>query len=169
MRVTALALTFAIAGCAPKIMTATIAPADLEAAAMSLQPGTATIKGSALLRQRGGGVVTCAGNEVFLIPSTESTAHEFLRIFGGDSGFVSNGGTSLGGGKFVAPPEPYRRTVCNTQGFFAFDKVQPKKWYVMTTVLWEIPNQFGSTTQGGTLLGVADPNEGAETEITLAF
>jgi hypothetical protein len=32
--------------------------------------GTATIKGQAFLRQKGGGVVTCAGSDVKLMPAT---------------------------------------------------------------------------------------------------
>jgi hypothetical protein len=35
-----------------------------------VQKGNNTIKGQAFLRQQGGGVVTCAGSEVLLVPDT---------------------------------------------------------------------------------------------------
>ena len=34
------------------------------------EPGTSGVKGQAFLRQQGGGIVTCAGSEVFLVPAT---------------------------------------------------------------------------------------------------
>jgi hypothetical protein len=153
-----------LTACAPTIMQMSLAPADAEEASAMLGPGTGTIKGSALLRQRGGGVVTCAGNDVFLIPATLSAVAELRRVFGDDKGYVERGGdTNFGGGKLVAPPKPNRSSLCNAQGFFTFSKVRAGKWYVMTNVTWTVNDDY----QGGTLLGTADVAEGEETEIVL--
>jgi hypothetical protein len=153
-----------IIGCVPPtVLTLNVAPADASAAAAMLEAGTGTIHGSGLLRQKGGGVVTCAGNDVFLVPATSSASSEFRRLFGGDQGFVRNGRGSFGGGKLVAAPQPHRTVMCNAQGFFTFSNVRPGKWYVMTAITWVV----GDDTQGGTLLSSTDLIEGASVEIVL--
>jgi hypothetical protein len=159
-----LLVTAAVAGCAPTVMQVAVAANEVELATRILEPGTGTIKGSALIRQRGGGVVTCAGNEVYLIPATESGTRELRRIFG-SAGYVRRGGdTTMGGGTLVAPPQPNRKGVCNAQGFFTFDRVKPGDWYVMTSVVWSV----GDSYQGGTLLGSAQIADGGEAEIVLS-
>jgi hypothetical protein len=165
MRLTwAVVVAMTLAGCAPKVMQVALVPTDVELATRRLEPGTGTIKGSALMRQRGGAVVTCAGNDVFLIPATDSGSRELRRIFGSE-GYVRRGGDStMGGGTLVAPPQPHRRGMCNAQGFFTFDRVKPGTWYVMTVVVW----LAGDSYQGGTLLGTAHLVEGGEAEIVLS-
>lgn len=162
----AVLMGLSVAACAAKLMHVSLTPADVEMASAMLEPGASTVRGSALVRQRGGGVVTCAGNDVFLVPATESGSRELRRIFGSDQGYVRRGGdASLGGGTLVAPPEPNRRTVCNAQGFFAFDSVRPGKWYIMTTIVWTVGDEY----QGGTLLAMAEVQEGREIEVVLSY
>lgn len=166
MRRLLIALLFPLTGCAPKVLIATVAPADVQMASAALAPGTGTLKGSALLRQQGGGVVTCAGNEVFLVPATESATRELVRIFGSERGYVNYGGSSSwGGGTLVRPPEPNRVGVCNAQGFFTFDKLRAGKWHAITTVTWSI----GSEYQGGFLLATTDVPDGGEAEVVLTY
>ena len=129
-----------------------------------LESGSGTITGSALIRQRGGGVVTCAGNEVFLIPSTESGSRELRRIFGSEQGYHRRGGGTLGGGTVVMPPVPNRTTVCDAQGFFTFDDVRAGRWHVMTSVVWTV----GDSYEGGALLGTAELGDGEEIELVLS-
>ena len=166
MRRVFLTLSLVVAtACAPTTMQMSLAPEDVETANAMLAPGTSTIKGSALIRQRGGGVVTCAGNEVFLVPATASATSELHRVFGGDEGYVPRGGDPLvGGGTLVEPPTPHRPSVCNAQGFFSFANVRAGKWYVITSIVW----MAGENNQGGTLLGTAEVAEGQETEIVLS-
>src|SRR6185295_686938 len=55
-----------------------------------LRPGKARISGNAFVRQNGGGVVTCAGSQVSLIPKTDYSAERIRAIYGNeDSGFYS--------------------------------------------------------------------------------
>jgi len=155
-----------VSACAPKVLTIAPAPLDIDAATYMLQPGNSTIKGSALLRQRGGGVVTCAGNDVFLIPATASVSQQLRQLFGSEQGFVRRGGDeTFGGGTLVAPPEPNRRTVCNAQGFFTFTNVRAGRWHIMTTVIWTV----GEDHQGGTLLGTTQAPDAREVEVVLSY
>lgn len=150
--------------CAPTVLTIAPTPVDMEMASALLGHGTSTVKGSALLRQRGGGVVTCAENPVYLVPATPSVTQQIRQIFGGESGYVAHGGdTVIGGGTVVAPIEPNRMTTCNAQGFFSFANVRAGRWHVMTTVLWTI----GDSHQGGALLRTAEVADGAEVEVVL--
>jgi hypothetical protein len=54
--------------------------------------------------------------------------------------------------------------VCNSQVFFTSSNVRAGKWYVITTVVWTVGNDY----QGGTMLATADVAEGKETEIVLS-
>lgn len=152
------------AGCAAKVMQFAVAPSDVPVASAALTAGSGTVTGSALIRQGGGGVVTCAGNDVHLIPATESTSREMIRVFGGEKGYVRRGGYSGYGGTLVTPPEPNRRGQCNAQGGFTFTEVKAGRWHVMTTVTWVV----GSEYQGGTLLGTAEVRDGGTVEVVLS-
>ncbi len=94
-----------------------------------------------------------------------SGTSELRRVFGDDKGYVPRGGDAvIGGGKLVVAPQPNRQGVCNAQGFFTFPNVRAGKWYVMTTVVWQV----GQENQGGTMLGTAQVVEGHEAEIVLS-
>ena len=163
-RIAVFCLAIVITGCATNRVELWLDPADTDSAKALLAPGTSTINGSALIRHDGGGVVTCAGNDVFLVPATPSATSEVRRIFGGETGIVrQGGGTFTGGGTVVVAPEPNRRAVCNAQGNFAFTDVRAGKWYLMTNVTWV----FSDVNQGGTLLGTTEVAEGKSAEIVL--
>lgn len=165
-KVFAVAALVLFAACAPTILTVAPTPSDRDMAVVMLEPGTGTIKGSALLRQRGGGVVTCAGNGVMLIPSTVSVSSQLKQMFGGEQGFFSRGGsTEFGGGKELAPIEPNRRTVCNAQGFFTFNNVRPGRWHIITSIIWTVSSEH----QGGYLLATTEVTDGKEVEVVLSF
>lgn len=149
----------------PTVVQMTLAPADTQSAAAALGPGTATVTGSALVRQAGGGVVTCAGNDVYLIPATASGTGELVRIFGSRNGYVRRGGdTEWGGGTLVEALAPNRRGVCNAQGFFTFDQVRAGEWHIMTTITW----LAGGDYQGGALLATTTVADGGRVEVVLA-
>jgi hypothetical protein len=161
----AILLLLLTAGCAPTIMQVGIAPADVAAARAALEPGDAVITGSAVMRQQGGGTVTCAGNEVHLVPATGSATSELTRVFGAEEGYVRRGGsTTMGGGTLVVPPEPNRTVLCNAQGFFRFSDVRPGRWHVMTAVVWAA----GENYQGGTILVTTEVASGQEVEVVLS-
>ncbi|NQD37185.1 hypothetical protein HPT27_09115 [Permianibacter sp. IMCC34836] len=120
-----------------------------EARAM-LGKGKGTIKGSALIRQSGGGIVTCAGLEVSLIPQTAYAKERIKLIYGDREGGYAD--VERAEALNLAPGLPEfiqltRKTVCDAQGFFQFDEVGPGRWYVATSVIWRV----GYDKQGGHL------------------
>lgn len=53
---------------------------DAKETATHLVDGENTIKGSGLIRQNGGGVVTCAGQQVWLVPATDYAKERILHV-----------------------------------------------------------------------------------------
>lgn len=108
--------------------------------------GTASVAGQALMRTRGGEVMTCAGRQVVLIPDTEYTAeaitlrHQYFPT------------------RQVAPMDPQlvkyvRQGICDAQGGFLFESLPAGKYFIFSDITWEIPSLTGSwgvQTTGGT-------------------
>lgn len=161
------AVSVAACGCAappaaPEPLRVMASFDELAAKAM-LQPGRNEITGSALIRQRGGGVVTCAGGTVNLIPATDYAVNRLTLLYGN--------GRYLPAPSFARQfdPDPpafkqnIRTTLCNAQGFFRFDDVQDGDFYVQTTVLWQVAGH----TEGGGLLQRVSLKSGQRIEVTL--
>ena len=126
----------AISGCAYPQQKQTVriaAPYNSEEAMRLLERGQNTIRGSALIRQSGGGVVTCAGKPVFLVPATAYATERARGIYGSDRGGYQN---ALGAPHIVFEPNPSaylaltKKTVCDSQGYFKFDHVADGSFYV---------------------------------------
>ena len=122
---------------APMDLQTRFSPQDHQA---FLQAGTAVIKGQGFLRQQGGGVVTCAGAPVQLIPATPYF-RELLH--------------QLKVGRRPGPEQSldsyrqyFKRSTCDAQGNFSFVNLPSTSWFVMTEVRWTVANQ----RQGGVLL-----------------
>jgi hypothetical protein len=151
----------ALAGCAtpsPPIST----PFDQEHATRLLAPGPNTVKGSALIRQRGGGVVTCAGSAVALVPATAYARQRMVAIYGN----AERG--ALGSGWRGDSPTGYREnirlTVCDAQGFFGFDQVADGEFFVTTSIRWSV----GNSAEGGNLMQRTLVMGGKTTSLVLA-
>jgi hypothetical protein len=100
---------------------------DLDEHRPYLEPGMNNIKGQAFLVQRGGGVVTCAGNAVALLPATKFF-DEYLYL-------VRRGLTPQTKWKAGATRHGY----CDAQGNFSFTNLPDGKWYIFTEVRWQVP------------------------------
>jgi hypothetical protein len=137
-------IAVAIAGCAAQKVSVDT-PFDAGQAADLMKPGVNTIKGSALIRQRAGTVVTCAGREVRLIPATGYAKRRMEMIYGSSTYAASVPTFEYTHPGYLALT---RSTTCNAQGFFAFDRVADGDFFVATSVTWEA----GYTTQGGALM-----------------
>lgn len=168
MRLIVLMAVASMAGCAAK-------PVNLEAdfdktqAARLLARGSNVIAGSALLRQRGGAVVTCAGRPVLLIPATayadEWARHEFEWIGGGPSavGFRSEASVPV---SYIHPADfvsQQRVVPCDARGMFRFEGVADGRFYVMTEILW----MSGTVPQGGRLARAVTLAGGQQQELVL--
>lgn len=139
------------------------------AAERALQPGNNTISGSALITQRGGGIVTCAGREVDLLPANPYSTERMLAIYdSSEKGFksIAAGSQKI---EFTETDPAYasnkRTTVCDAQGKFKFAKVTDGAYYLTTGIAWQI-NQY--LTDGGILMRRVIVSGGEEIEVVLA-
>ena len=125
------------------------------------ETGTNSVKGSAFIRQQGGGVVSCAGNEVYLIPQGTYSTERMGIIYGKTSSAGFN--SARGGRQMPVPPvDAYRshqrETTCDIDGKFEFRNIAAGSFFIITRVTWTISH----STQGGSLMApitFADNNE----------
>lgn len=156
-----------LSGCATQKTVHLVSSFDEPQAKRLLEAGTATVKGSALLRQLNGGVVTCAGNEVRLVPATAYAKERATLLYGSALGGI-NPMNALIQPIFV-PNEPtyaqlVRLTRCDAQGFFRFENLSAGEFYVTTHVSWQTgPYDL----QGGLLSQLIQINKGESKEIVL--
>ena len=158
-----LAAAALLGGCAgPKTVTVDV-PFNAEQARAMIKPGRNMITGSGLIRLQRGGVFTCAGEEVDLIPATEYAKRRFAASFG-TAGY-SPYRTRV---KFANTPSGYseiRRTAtCDAQGFFKFDKLADGDFFVTTQIVWS-SNQ---TYQGGSLMQRVTVSGGEQKDVVLS-
>ena len=133
-----------------------------------LEVGSNTITGSAVIRQRGGGTVNCAGNNVFLIPATAYALERIQSIYGsteqGYSPFTGFGPTY----EFEPDPPAYHQNIrteqCDAQGMFEFSSIADGRFFVITTIVWEAGNQ----THGGNLMRSVSLSGGQSKRIVLS-
>lgn len=161
---------FALMGCAP----ATPKPISLSATfdpvltKKFLMDGNNTIRGSALIRQRGGGVVTCAGQEIRLAPATPYSRERVKLAFGSeDGGYFPAFGTSPVA--FAHEPPEYkqlsRSTLCDAQGYFKFNKLASGEFYVNAVITWRVR---GYVAEGGSITRRVSVSNGETKEIVLS-
>jgi len=156
-------LTVALGSCAATSFR-TVTPFDSESAKKLLEDGPNTIKGSAVVRQERGEVVSCAGHTVYLVPAT-AYADERMRIVYGrlDHGFSNNRQT------FQNEPLGYkelvRETHCDARGYFAFRSVADGTFYVASQITWSAGNY---STKRGSLMKRVTVSNGDTKQIVLA-
>ena len=133
-----------------------------------LSPGTSTIKGSALMRQVGGGVVTCAGQDVRLVPATSYAKERMINLYGSiDKGTRSAFLLQTNSEPFESTHPNYvglqRVTTCDAQGFFKFEGVASGEFFVMSTITWKA-NPSSVFYEGGSMMRrvIVDTSEAKE-------
>lgn len=122
---------------------------DADAARAQLESGKNTIKGSAFIRQKGGGIVTCAGQIVELIPATEYAAERMRAIYQNSTSGFDNDDVQY---RFI-PDHPdfaslKRTTRCDVQGNFVFERISDGEFYLTTEVDWQVLGK----KQGGKIM-----------------
>ncbi len=126
-------------------ITAPFVPAQ---AAYVAKRGAATVRGQAFMRQLGGGVVTCAGEKVQLIPATAYARERITKLYGKPDGGRINlyQGASM---KNVPPAylKYMRQATCDAEGDFEFTGVANGDYYLATRVVWMVPGSY--LAQGG--------------------
>ena len=116
---------------------------DIKAASYVNQKGNSLIEGQAFLNQKGGGVVTCAGKNVSLLPVTEFASERMMILYKNiERGYLNYTAATMIKISPEAPPEYYstgRQARCDAQGNFKYKNLPAgKEFYITTTVMWEV-------------------------------
>ena len=128
--------------------------------------GTNSVHGSALIRQRGGGVVTCAGRSVSLMPVSTYADERILAIYGNRlKGYSQFGATVINEPPDQAYLDIARNSTCDAQGFFSFRNLPDGEFYIITDVFWEVSNY---ASQGGALMHRVTLSGGKSAEVVLS-
>ncbi len=121
---------------------------DEEQARTMLRPGTNRIIGSAVMRQRGGGTVTCAGTTVTLVPETPYSSERLSMLYGSvDRGYCPMYRQLRFENEDARYRAATRQTKCDAQGAFEFDQVSDGNFYVISMIVWGV-----RTVEGGSLM-----------------
>lgn len=133
-----------------------------------LNIGNNTLKGSAMIRQSGGGIVTCAGNNVAIIPATEYSKERIFAIYNNYnkaykqyniySNVVAFENDDINYHKFK------KSTICNPLGFFVIENLSDGEYFLTTQVTWNV----GGYINGGFLMERVSLSNGETKEIILA-
>lgn len=164
-----LVIAFCITGCVQPQAPITVtlnSTFNEEEAKNLLKDGTNTIQGNAFMRQSGGGVVTCAGNNVILFPETDYAKERMNVMYGNNElGFNSYYRQIKFEPNYEVFAKVTKITKCNSQGNFKFEKIADGTFYVVTSVLWQVAN----STQGGGLMKKVSVKNGEIQEIIIAY
>lgn len=140
-------------------------PFDSGQASNQMQEGLNSIKGNAFMRQQGGGVVTCAGQTVRLVPATNYAKQRFFALFGTFEGGVNKERKNF---RFLPDVSDYytntKATKCDSQGNFTFERVADGEFYVTTIVAWQV----GNTPHGGGIMQKVSVRGGQGQSIVMA-
>lgn len=155
--------TLAVA-CVPKqpLVNVAATPFDAKEVAFIHLDGNNSVRGQAFLRQRGGGIVTCAGRDVWLVPDGSHARDRIKAIYGTTQRVAQN----------ITNLEPAdaeyrrhtRRTLCDAQGNFAFEGLADGRYFVVSTVMWDV----GGLPQGGTVMAPVALSNGANKRVIIA-
>lgn len=144
------------------------APFDAVAARKTLN-GPNAIKGSALIRQRGGGVVTCAGNPVFLMPVTARAREWAEHVYEStEGGYRAAGGRGVVFDESDAVFAATKTASCDTAGNFKFEAIGDGQFYVFTRITWIAGAGIYQSLQGGSIMKPVTVSGGSTTEIVLS-
>lgn len=140
-----------LAGCTGKVgMTTAINlqnTFDAQAASEQLEPGNATISGSASINWLDDQTVTCAGKRVHLVPVTEYAIERFGHMYGTVPTYASTSMRSVYKVLYrrqVFFPDPFtyklnaKSTVCDGQGQFRFYDVKDGDYFITAGIYWKV-------------------------------
>lgn len=122
--------------------------------------GTATIKGQAFTKTRGGDVKFAAGNMISMNPVTTYSTEWFNRnVLSGE--FLSPSDTKI---------DPFNKTtIADGNGNFKFTNLPAGEYYIVTNIIWEVPSAPAGYLKptGGILAQKVIVKDGETVEIIL--
>lgn len=128
--------------------------------AQSYKYGANTVTGQAFLTQKGGGVVTCAGERVLIFPNTPYYLADPTKYN------VAHSDEAM---------QLVKEAICDAGGNFEFDNIQDGQWIIKTFVLWQVPefhymgrfSYYDDATQGGMLQRVVTVKTGEKNKFII--
>lgn len=154
--IAALVCASGIAGCATAPSAPPVVPIvsawEPSQAQRQIERGPNAITGSAFMRQRGGGVVTCAGSVVNLVPATAYAIERMRYLYGSSpEGFIDLF-SPVRKIQFNPNPPDYQTlqtsTKCDAQGKFELRAVADGEYFIIVGISWSA----GNLPQGGSLM-----------------
>lgn len=147
---------------------------NVEQARNLMKTGNNKIVGNAFFRQDGGGVVTCAGREVSLIPATAYAEERMSYLYNsGEHGVNLIKGsiydaTLTRNYNFIPDSTDYhaltKKTVCDSSGIFKFNNIADGSFFIVVAVDWRV--QQG--VNGGCLMQKVTVKNGQTQEVIMA-
>ena len=164
----------AIASCVSTQKPKTIAmlpPFNASQAGLIEQRGAGSIKVQAFMRQKGGGIVTAAGNQFVLIPHSDYASARLSQLYEGRApDFDERPYIPASDPKAVIhvdPPEYYkytRRQTADASGSTTFKNVADGKYFITTHVVWKV----GESYEGGAVYERVTVKDGEAAEVIIA-
>jgi hypothetical protein len=136
-----------VAGCVPTTPPMVVpATFDQRAGAWIMERGRGSISGQAFLRQRGGGIVTCAGALVEAVPVTAYSIERMRLMYQSTEQGVNRD-------RIIerAPLEydlQVRSSQCDAQGNYRISELPVGDYFIVTRVTWSV----GNRQQGGSIM-----------------
>ncbi len=119
-------------------------------AAYILTDGTATISGSSAVIDASGEKITCAGNNVYLVPVNDYSHERYQYLFGNATkGFSPD--SVIQKVRFTPDNPEFRKymrvSTCTYTGEFSFENVPEGQYYIGTNIISELDGY--NTIEGG--------------------
>ena len=139
-----------------------------------LDGGNSIITGSGFMRTLGGDIKSCSGYEVTLWPVSTYADERVQKLYLSNSnGRNSVSGDTRAGMKFSRlNPEPdpkyiknTKKTLCDVDGKFKFQKLAAGEYYLTTTVIWQVGYKY----QGGFIMKRVKIREDETKNIVLTY
>ncbi len=133
-----------------------------------LKKGNNTIKGNAFMRQLGGGIVTCAGYEVILLPVTKYSSERIQNLYNSTYKGYANY-YRLNSIQFTPESLEYtdyeKKLQSNSDGRFTFENIPDGEYLVLAQVTWVAGNEI----QGGCLMKRVSVHGGETQDIIMSY
>ena len=166
LSVASLVLVLSACAATPHMFSSAYTPETLPVAESIV--GDNTVNGSAFLRQGGGGVVSCAGNDVVLEKKLSFRRSSYAREANALSRYVRQASavdprhTAFEGSLRSLEHTMKSVSACDVDGKFEFTNLAPGTYSVCTRVYWVV----GDEGQGGNLQGSVTIPSGASGQKT---
>ena len=127
--------------------------------------GTGEVSGSGFMRQTGGGVVSCAGEVVSLLPVNDYTTERVTFIYGSPAGGRGTRNIDTGTPKDPQYVADMLETECHVDGRFTFEDVPAGNYYAVTVVRWQVTSYVW---EGGPVMRPISVLAGETTDVVLS-